>query len=80
LSADVNLDTFSIHLEGFSGADIKYICDRAATIPFLHSVATGQEGDITTKIISAAINDAPKSVTREMLQRFDQWSATAATG
>ena len=34
-------------LEGFSGADIKYICDRAATIPFLASVAP--EGHITPR-------------------------------
>ena len=76
LAPDINLDTFAIHLDGFSGADIKYICDRAATIPFLQSVATGQEGDITAEVLSAAIHDAPKSVTKEMLQRFDQWAAT----
>jgi transitional endoplasmic reticulum ATPase len=80
LAADVDLDNFSIHLEGFSGADIKYICDRAATIPFLESVATGKEGDITTQVITAAIHDAPKSVTKEMLVRFEQWAATATTG
>jgi SpoVK/Ycf46/Vps4 family AAA+-type ATPase len=74
----VNLDMLATHLDGFSGADIKYICDRAATIPFLHTVATGQEGDITLEIISAAIADAPKSVTREMLQRFEQWAANGA--
>jgi transitional endoplasmic reticulum ATPase len=73
LAVDVNLDTFAGHLDGFSGADIKYICDRAATIPFLHTVSTGQEGDITAEIISAAIHDAPKSVTKDMLQRFEQW-------
>jgi len=76
LAGDINLDLFAAHLEGFSGADIKYICDRAATIPFLESVATGKEGDITAEILRAAIADAPKSVTKEMLQRFEQWAAT----
>jgi SpoVK/Ycf46/Vps4 family AAA+-type ATPase len=80
LATDINLDTFAIQLEGFSGADIKYICDRAATIPFLQSVATGQEGDITVEVLSAAIHDAPKSVTKEMLQRFDAWASNAASG
>jgi transitional endoplasmic reticulum ATPase len=80
VAADVNLDTFAIHLEGFSGADIKYICDRAATIPFLQSVATGQEGEITAEVFSAAVHDAPKSVTREMLQRFEQWAASSVSG
>ena len=76
LSADVNLDSSAVHLEGFSGADIKYICDRAATIPFLNSIATGEEGDITASVLSAAIGDAPKSVTKEMLLRFDQWAGS----
>jgi transitional endoplasmic reticulum ATPase len=75
LSPKVDLDAVAKQLEGFSGADIKYICDRSATIPFLQSVATGQEGDITPEIIAAAVHDAPKSVTREMLQRFEQWAA-----
>ena len=75
LAGDVDLDAFAVRLEGFSGADIKYICDRAATIPFLESVATGREGDITAEVFSAAIHDAPRSVTRDMLQRFEQWAS-----
>jgi transitional endoplasmic reticulum ATPase len=77
LAPDVNLDALALALDGFSGADIKYICDRAATIPFLQSVATGQEGDITAEIITAAIHDAPRSVTKEMLQRFEQWAGAS---
>src|SRR5215213_3850213 len=30
----VRLDELAAKLEGYSGADIKYICDRAATVPF----------------------------------------------
>lgn len=63
-------------LEGYSGADIKYICDRSATIPFLRSVATGQEGVIDRKIIDDVIADTPKSVTKEMIQRFVEWGAS----
>jgi transitional endoplasmic reticulum ATPase len=80
MSADVNLDSLAQKLDGFSGADIKYICDRSATIPFLESVATGKEGDITNEVLGAAIHDAPRSVTREMLARFEQWAAAATSG
>jgi transitional endoplasmic reticulum ATPase len=65
-------------LDGYSGADIKYICDRAATVPFLQSVATGEEGEITWKIIEEVILDTPRSVTREMLGKFEHWSASQA--
>ena len=77
LAPDINLDALADALDGFSGADIKYICDRAATIPFLQSVAQGVEGQITTEILAQTIADTPKSVTPQMLQRFDQWAGTA---
>jgi len=73
----VDLDELARQLEGFSGADVKYICDRAATIPFLQSVASGQEGQITPEILSDVIKDATRSVTSDMLQRFDQWAHAA---
>jgi transitional endoplasmic reticulum ATPase len=70
----VNLDDLAKQLEGFSGADIKYVCDRAATIPFLRTVATGEEGDITLSIIDDVLKDTPPSVTADMLKRFEQWA------
>jgi transitional endoplasmic reticulum ATPase len=76
----MNLDALAQRLDGFSGADIKYICDRSATIPFLQSVATGQEGPITDEIILDVIGATPRSVNEEMLKRFDAWGKEAATG
>jgi transitional endoplasmic reticulum ATPase len=73
----VNLDELAHQLEGFSGADVKYICDRAAVIPFLQSVASGQEGQITPAILSDVVKDATRSVTPDMLHRFEQWAHAA---
>jgi transitional endoplasmic reticulum ATPase len=78
LASDVVLDQIAASLDGYSGADIKYLCDRAATVPFLSSVASGVEGQITSAIFHDAIHDTPKSVTGEMLKRFDNWAADAA--
>ncbi|MGA3067558.1 MAG: ATP-binding protein [Tepidisphaeraceae bacterium] len=74
LASDVNLDELTASLEGYSGADIKYICDRAATVPFLQSVATGTDGEITRQIFQQAVAEAPKSVSQEMLSRFEHWT------
>jgi len=74
IAQDVDLDAIAGRLEGFSGADINYICDRAAVIPFLQSVASGQEGQITPTIIDDVLKDTPPSVTREMLRRFEDWA------
>jgi transitional endoplasmic reticulum ATPase len=73
---DVNLDALASRLEGYSGADIRYLCDRAATIPFLRSVASGEEGQITAAIFDDVLRDTPPSVTDEMLKRFDDWART----
>jgi transitional endoplasmic reticulum ATPase len=75
LAAEIDLDSFAGRLEGFSGADIKYICDRSATIPFLKSVASGQEGAITPQIVDDVIADTRPSVSKEMVRRFEQWAS-----
>jgi transitional endoplasmic reticulum ATPase len=80
LEEKMDLEALARKLEGYSGADIRYIADRSATIPFLRSVATGQEGPITDEIINEVIEVTPRSVTGEMLARFDVWSKEAATG
>jgi transitional endoplasmic reticulum ATPase len=74
VAADVDLDAVAARLEGFSGADIKYVCDRSAVVPFMRSVATGQEGEITAAILADVIADAPKTVTPEMLHRLERWA------
>ena len=71
---DVDFDALASRLEGYSGADLKYLCDRAATIPFLRSVAGHDEGEITADVIADVIADTPRSVNDEMLVRFEAWA------
>jgi transitional endoplasmic reticulum ATPase len=80
VAEDVNLDEVAQRLDGYSGADIKYICDRAATVPFLQSVASGEEGKITRQILDDAVHDAPRSVGPESLKRFEEWAGSMARG
>ena len=62
-------------LEGYSGADIKYLADRSATIPFLESVTSGQPGRITADILDKVITATAPSVTRRTVDQFEQWRA-----
>ena len=77
VAADIDLDALAAKLDGYSGADIKYLCDRAATIPFLQSVATGEEGEITAAVIEDVLADTQPSVQADALRRFDEWRASA---
>jgi transitional endoplasmic reticulum ATPase len=80
LAEDVSLDDLAAKLDGYSGADIKYLCDRAATVPFLSSVASGVEGQITAAIFHDAVHDTPRSVTGETLKRFEVWAGESERG
>jgi transitional endoplasmic reticulum ATPase len=77
LADNIDLDALAQQLEGFSGADIKYICDRAAVIPFMASVAAAgaDEAEITDSVLTDVVQSTDKSVTRDMLTRFDKWAA-----
>ena len=74
LGDDVDLDALAGRLEGYSGADLKYIADRSATIPFLESVARGTAGQITMQIIDRVIRETQPSVTAKTVERFDAWA------
>jgi transitional endoplasmic reticulum ATPase len=80
VATNVNLDELAQKLDGYSGADIRYLCDRAATIPFMQSVASGIDGDITSQILADVLNDTPRSVTPDLLKRFEEWSRQAVVG
>jgi transitional endoplasmic reticulum ATPase len=80
VAADVDLDAFAGRLEGYSGADIRYLCDRAAVVPFLQSVASGEDGEINAAVLADVLSDTPRSVTQDMLNRFEDWSRAAAAG
>jgi transitional endoplasmic reticulum ATPase len=76
LASGIDLDALSDKLENYSGADIKHLCDRAAVIPFLKSVA-GSEEQITAEILSDVLSDLRPSVTPEQIKRFDEWARQA---
>ncbi|MEM8874047.1 MAG: ATP-binding protein [Planctomycetota bacterium] len=75
LADDVDLDRLASKLAGYSGADIKYIADRSAVIPFMRSVASGEPGEITAEVVEEVIAATPPSVRRDSLARFDEWAA-----
>ena len=73
LADNIDLDALAARLEGYSGADIKYVCDRAAVVPFLQSVASGMDGQITAAVIDDVLHDTAPSVSADVLQRFKDW-------
>ena len=76
LARDVSLDAITDQLDGYSGADIRYVCDRAAVVPFMAAVASASgvphdaDETITNAILRDVIAETPRSVSRESLDRL----------
>jgi len=74
LADDISLSDIARELEGFSGADIKSIAERAATIPFLSAVGGGDQREIALPDVRAAIEQVGRSVQKADLARFDDFA------
>lgn len=74
---DDDLDLLALveQTNGYSGADIKAICARAATRPFLESVVGQTPRNIHMEDLHAVIADTRPSVHRADVARFDAWAA-----
>lgn len=77
LADDVDPVALAKRLEGYSGADIRYVCDKSATVPFLRAVsgADADDGTISEAIIREVLAQTPPSVSKETVRRFESWSA-----
>ncbi len=75
LAADVDFSELVQRLEGYSGADIKAIAERAATIPFMKAVGGAEPGPIGRTEVLAVIDETPPSVRKKDLIRFEEFAA-----
>jgi transitional endoplasmic reticulum ATPase len=73
LTTDVTLDALAGRLEGYSGADIAYLCRRTAEQMFLASVDAAENPPLSEKDFEKVLAKLRPSVTRENLERFRQF-------
>lgn len=73
LADDVDFAELTDRLEGYSGADIKNICHKAATIPFLASVQDGLERVVTRADVMSVLEKIRPSVNAGDLVRFERF-------
>lgn len=76
LAADVDLEALAHDAAGYSGADVKNVCEKAAADVFLRSVKAGKDGDappIAMADLRAALAETRPSVGPEDLARFEAY-------
>lgn len=73
---DVELGELCDRLEGYSGADIKNIADRAAAVPFMEAVGGGEPRAISMADVLRVIGETLPSVHKRDLARFEEFDRT----
>ncbi|HVY61212.1 MAG TPA: ATP-binding protein, partial [Planctomycetota bacterium] len=66
----LDLDRLAERLEGYSGADIRSVCDKAAAAAFLESIETGADATIDERLVERILGDVRPSVKREDVEKF----------
>ncbi|MFH1746754.1 MAG: ATP-binding protein [Planctomycetota bacterium] len=74
LEDDVNFAELVEQTNRYSGADIRAICARSATRPFLESVSGAQPRKINMADLLATIDSVSPSVGVRDCQKYDQWA------
>ena len=75
LKEDVDFDDLTGKLEGYSGADIAYLCRKVAEKTFQESVEKGHERPVAKSDFRTVLRKLKPSVGRRDLQRFDTFRA-----
>jgi len=72
LSPDISLKEITQTLEGYSGADIRHICEKACDIPFVESIKTGKERDLEKRDLLSVMQQVKPSVSRQTIEKFEK--------
>jgi SpoVK/Ycf46/Vps4 family AAA+-type ATPase len=67
-------ESIAQRLEGHSGADISWTCERAKRRAMEREIGSGLQDQVTLADIEAALEQAPKSVTPDELDRYQRWA------
>lgn len=70
LSDDINYEELGRISEGFSAADIKYVCRTAAEYAFSRAVDSGETSPITDLDIRNALKSSQPSITENQMKKY----------
>jgi transitional endoplasmic reticulum ATPase len=66
----LDLDRIATLLEGYSGADIRNLCDKAAAEAFLESIERGEDATIDERLMDRILGEVKPSVKPADLEKF----------
>lgn len=72
-AAEVSSAKIAAATEGYSGADMAEVCDRAKRFALNRQIAGGSEETVTDQDFTDAVGKVKPSITPEMLEEFSSW-------
>ena len=75
LSDDININAVSEATEGFSGAEITSICQKASYVAVREEMETGEKRRVCQKHFKTALARVEKSITPDMIKKYENWAA-----
>jgi SpoVK/Ycf46/Vps4 family AAA+-type ATPase len=73
VAGDVAFADIATKTEGYSGADIAELCDRAKRFALTRQLASGSEQNVGSEDFAAAMVKVRPSVSPELLKEFESW-------
>ena len=73
LTLSIDFDALAERTDNYNGADISYICDKAAGIPFKEYIDTGIEREITMNDLIQVISETGSSLDKKVIDSYEQY-------
>jgi len=73
LSPEVDLDELARRLDGYSGADIVAVCEKACAAAYLDAMETGIDRQVLWKDFSKALEEVHPSVSPKTIKAFEEF-------
>ncbi|KAL2048584.1 hypothetical protein N7G274_000496 [Stereocaulon virgatum] len=75
LSDDIDIVALSQATEGFSGAEITSVCQKAGYVAMREEMTTGEKQKVGQVHFNVAMAQVEKSITPEIIKRYEAWAA-----
>ncbi|BAB59528.1 26S proteasome regulatory subunit [Thermoplasma volcanium GSS1] len=72
---NVDYDLLAEETEGYSGADIEFICKKAAQNVFMEAVKTGKSRPVETRDVIDVIGSIKPSIDYELLEKYSKYGS-----
>ncbi|KAI9848580.1 MAG: AAA+-type ATPase [Sclerophora amabilis] len=78
VSSQLNLESLALKMDGYSGAEIINVCEKAGSRAFRDSEINGQEEQLSETHFVFAVGKVQPQISASERQRYERWSVSGA--